>query len=457
MARRSQGQWWIDSNYPPALVGDPGIMKVDAQYNLYYNDLLSCALRILDFDGLPKTIDPTYLKMCLYQGGRVCVFRDIKGDGALRALDCATAGEPDIYYMPRYILITNPVFDGYSYQLEPGVDCAVIYCRECDRYQYGRQTGGLFGLIATTAQLLADNTISINVAVKNTRMINILAADQKITTTSLQEAVRRMYDGDPTIVVQSSLIDKLQALPLTDHADTQQLLHLLAVRQYIYSHFYEMIGLKTHDQLKKERLITAEIDEGVELAIFNIDDMIEEIQRGIDEANRIFGTEITLRLNPLIMQGMIADDQPETAAAPDATAATAAAPAETLGDQIEEDIAEAMGYELPPESEPEPEPELVDDQSEEPEPDGDQSETPTEETEPETEPAEEPEQDGESETDRESETEAESEQDPAPAVDVEISGDVGGDVQINVQIGGDDDADSGVPAEAGTDQPDDQP
>lgn len=442
MARRSQGQWWIDSNYPPAMIGDPGIMTVDAQYNIYYNDLLSCVLRILDFDGLPDTIDPTYLKMCLYQGGRVCIFRDTKGDGALRALDCATAGEPDIYYMPRYLLITNPKFDGYSYQLEPGVDCAVIYCRECDRYQYGRQTGGLFGLIATTAQLLADNTISINVATKNTRMVNILAADQKITTISLQEAVRKMYDGDPTIVVQSSLIDKLQALPLTDHADTQQLLHLLAVRQYIYSHFYEQIGLKTHDQLKKERLITAEIDEGVELAIFNIDDMIEEIQRGIDEANRIFGTEITLRLNPLIMQGMIADDQPETAAAPDATAAE---PAETLGDQIEEDIAEAMGYELPPEPDPEPEPEPVDDQSEEPEPEA------TEEPEPDA--TEEPEQDGESEPDGEDETEAEPE--PSPAVDVEISGDVGGDVQINVQIGGDDDADSGVSAETGADQSDD--
>lgn len=449
MARRSQGQWWIDSNYPPAMIRDPGIMTVDAQYNIYYNDLLSCVLRILDFDGLPDTIDPTYLKMCIYQGGRVAVFRDTKGDGALRALDCATAGEPDIYYMPRYILITNPTFAGYSYQLTPGVDCAVIYCRECDRYQYGRQTGGLFGLIATTAQLLADNTISINVATKNTRMTNILAADQRITTISLQEAVRKMYDGDPTVVVQSSLIDKLQALPLTDNIDTQQLLHLLAVRQYIYSHFYEQIGLKTHDQLKKERLITAEIDEGVELAIFNIDDMIEEIQRGIDEANRIFGTEISLRLNPLIMQGMIADDQPETAAEPDTMEV---APAETLGDQIEEDIAEAMGYDLPPDPDPEPD----EDQSEEPEaePDDDQSEEP--EPDPDDDQSEESQQDGESEPDGETETAAEPEPDPAPAVDVEISGDVGGDVQIDIQIGGEQDADRGVPAEAGTDQPDDQ-
>lgn len=434
MARRSQGQWWIDSNYPPALIGDPGIMTVDAQYSLYYNDLLSCVLRILDFDGLPDTIDPTYLKLSLYQGGRIAIFRDTKGDGALRALDCDTAGEPDIYYMPRYILITNPTFDGYSYQLTPGVDCAVIYCRECDRYQYGRQTGGLFGLIATTAQLLADNTISLNVATKNTRMINVLASDRKVTTMSLQEAVTRMYDGDPTVVVQSSLIDKLQALPLTDHTDTQQLLHLLAVRQYIYSHFYEQIGLKTHDQLKKERLITAEIDEGVELAIFNIDDMIAEITRGIEEANRIFGTSITLRLNPLIMEGMISDDQPETAASP--ATETAAAPAETLGDQIEEEIAEAMGYELPPD--PDPEPEADADQTEEtavetePAPDDDQSEEPAAEAEPDGDQTEEPEE--------------------APDVSVDISGDVGGDVTVSVQIGGDDGVDSAVSTETEADQ-----
>ena len=432
MAKKSQGQWWIKSNYPPAMLWEPGIMTVDAQYSIYYNDLLSCVLRILDFDGLPDTIDPTYLKLSLYQGGRVAIFRDTKGDGALRALDCATAGEPDIYYMPRYILITNPTFDGYSYELTPGVDCAVIYCRECDRYQYGRQTGGLFGLIATTAQLLADNTISLNVATKNTRMTNILASDRKITTMSLQEAVTRMYDGDPTVVVQSSLIDKLQALPLTDHTDTQQLLHLLAVRQYIYSHFYEQIGLKTHDQLKKERLITAEIDEGVELAIFNIDDMITEITRGIAEANSIFGTEITLRLNPLIMEGMIADDPPETAAAPQTE--TAAVPAETLGDQIEEQIAEAMGYELPPDPEPEPDDDQSEEPADDPEPDDDQSEEPAAETEP--------------------EPDAEQTETPeeAPDVSVDISGDVGGDVTISVQIGGDDDGDRAVPAETEADQ-----
>ena len=297
---RSPGQWWIDTNYPPNMLQCPGIMTVDQQYQIEFNDLLSCVYQVIQYDGLPDTVDPTYFKMCLYLGGRVAVFRDTRGDGAIRALDCAMAGRPDIYYMPSQIMIVNPTFAGYSYQLTPGEDVAVIYCREVDRYQYGRETGGLYGLISTMSQLLADNTCSINVATKNMRLTNILSANDTLTKKSIDIVIKKMYDGSPYECVQSSLVDQLNSLPMTQQTNTQQLLQLIQTRQYILSHFYEQIGLKTHDQIKKERLITSEIDEGTELAVFNIQDMIAEIQRGIDYANSIFGLSITMRIHPLI-------------------------------------------------------------------------------------------------------------------------------------------------------------
>ena len=37
------------------------------------------------------------------------------------------------------------------------------------------------------------------------------------------------------------------------------IMQLIESHQYILSHFYESLGLQTHDQMKKERLITAEI------------------------------------------------------------------------------------------------------------------------------------------------------------------------------------------------------
>ena len=309
----------MEHNYPPYMIRSPEVLSVDNLYDMYFNDLLSCCMQILIFDGLPDSIDPTWFKMCLLTAGRVAFFRDTKGDGELRALDCAIAGEPDIYYMPREVLIVNPAFKGYSYTLPIHSDqVAVVYCRECDRYQYARNTGGLYPLISSTAQLLADNTASINVATKNMRLTNILAADDTNTVSSMQLSLRKMYDGEPAIIVQKTLLDKIEPIPLTDHTNTQQLIQLLEVRQYIYAHFYEQIGLKTNDQRKKERLITAELDDGAELALFNVADMLESVTRGIEEVNRDFGTDIDVRLHPLIEATIdgSGDDQTEQPAEP---------------------------------------------------------------------------------------------------------------------------------------------
>lgn len=439
MARRSQGLWWIEENYPPAMIGEAGIMTTDAQYNIFYNDLLCCCCQIFDLQGLPETVDEIYLKFCLLQAGRVAIFRDTKGSGDLLGLDCATANKPNVYYMPTGVIITNPVFKGYSYQLTPGKDCAVIYCRDIDRYNYGRQTGGLFGLISTTAQMLADNTISINVATKNMRLTNLVAADDDNTLKSINIAMQKMYDGEPTIAVQNTLLDKLTAVPLTDHTNTQQLLQLLQVRQYIYAHFYESIGLKTHDQMKKERLITAEIDDGAELAVYNIMDMISQISAGIDEVNRLFGTDITLRVNPLILRTIEAGQAAPTASAPAADGETETETPEDAPviEEAEKLIAEEMGYSTEPEPEPEPEPEQEPEQD-----DGSGDGEPEQGADDQTEDGSgdgEPEQDDtQSDDDGSGDTEQ-----TGDGVQIVISGDVAGDITITQ--GGVDDGKADIP------------
>ena len=450
---RSQGQWWIDSNYPPAMLQDPGIMTVDSQYSIEFNNLLSCAYQVIRYNGLPDSVDPTYFKMCLYLGGRVALFRDTKGDGLIRGLDCSTEDKPTIYYMPSKILIVNPTFKGYSYSLTPGEDVAVIFCRECDRYQYGRETGGMYGLISSTAQLLADNTVSINVATKNMRLTNILSANDLNTKNSIDIVIKKMYNGEPYVCVQSSLVDQLSSIPMTETTNTQQLLQLLQTRQYIYAHFYEQLGLKTHDQIKKERLITSEIDEGTELAIFNIQDMLAEIQRGIDEANRIFSLNITIELHPLIAGTLdkpeeaepagnpapmeAADDQIDDAADPDPEELTASDPSQDFMQQIYVAAAErvaAMIRGQPADDQSEAEPD--DDQSDG-EPDDDQSDGEPDDDQSDGEPDDD-QSDGEPDDDQ---------SDGSVDVSIQVDGSVEGDIII---AGGDADGDN--ESEAGASQ-----
>ena len=321
-------------------------------YRYYFDFILKLLYRVILFDNVPETVSETFFKLILYTQGKVCFLDgELIGESGsqLLSLNCSRADTPDVYYIPRKVLVTNPRLKK-QYNITPGEQCEIVYLSETDKYNLSELNGGLFNLIERTATMLADNDISINIAQKNTRLVNLVSGDTQNTVDSIKAAIAKMYEGDPTIVVKSSLIDKLQGIPILQNTSNNNLIELIQTQQYIIAHFYESIGLLTHDQMKRERLITAEINDNLNLALFNIDDMLESIQEGLQRVNAMFGTNITARLNPIIIQ-----QQEEQEAA----AAQEAAPGDNLQPQPNEEPAEDPDEELTEEqsspSEPEPE------------------------------------------------------------------------------------------------------
>lgn len=295
-------------------------MHFDPLYRMYFRQLTYICMRLFVFDGIPATVDETFFKYCLIINGNAAFFRldqEIlenrqSGVHPLRPGDlvvqpCNRAEMQTLYYMHRRALITNPVFSK-TYNLIPGDDCEIVYLTEPDKYFYSMY-GGLYGLIGRTATILADNDISINVAQKNTRLTTVISADDKPTAISAEAAIEAMYDGDPYKIAQSSLVSDLHSFPMTQATSSREIVQLVEIRQYIYSHFYESIGIgQTHDNMKRERLISAELEDGVDLAAINIDDMLTTIREGLDRVNQMFGTEITVDLNPIVKRATEQED-----------------------------------------------------------------------------------------------------------------------------------------------------
>lgn len=400
----------------------PKKLHFSSLYRYYFDFILRLLYRVILFEGIPETVDETFFKLILYTQGKITFFDGQKIDEAasqLLALNCSRAAEPTVYYIPRQVLVTNPRLKK-SYTLTPGTDCEVIYLSEADKYNLSEINGGLYNLIERTATMLADNDISINIAQKNTRLVNLVSGDTQNTVDSIKAVIASMYEGNPTIVVKSSLIDKLQGVPIIQNSTNNNLIELIQVQQYIISHFYEQIGLTTHDQMKKERLITAEINDNIDLAIFNIDDILESIQEGLQRVNAMFGCNITARLNPIIEQ------QRQQREAQDAEPESDDTAWKVNDDLQNEELAEEEGgepEEQPPEPEPEPEEEAEEGQ---------------EESEAEPEPEQEPKQEtGEAAEEEPSEEgqEEEPEQAPEPEQNVEIN--IDGDNNTIIIQGGD--------------------
>ena len=302
-------------------------MDFDTLYRHYFDQLLYISMRLILLHDLPATIEETFLKYLILVNGKAVFFKlqeDI-GDGYqseviplhegdLVCMNGNKAENQTFYYQNRRVLVANPALKK-SYNLTPGVDCEIVYCTEPDKYKiFGR--GGLFALIARTATILADNDISINCAQKNTRLCNVIGADDAQTANSVTVAIQAMYKGEPFVVAQKSLVSDLVGVPMTQRTSTSDIVQLIEMRQYIYSHFYESLGLQTHDNMKKERLITDEINDNEEISALNIDDILHTIQEGLDRVNALFGTEIRAELNPIVQRAHEEDNQiqndPET-------------------------------------------------------------------------------------------------------------------------------------------------
>lgn len=275
------------------------ILTFDELYKSYYDQFRTLIYEIVQIDGLEETptVDPTFLKYCIFIVGKATFFKTKSGD--LRALNGTYSGVPDIYYIPELMIIANPRLEE-SYELKRGEECEVVYCREVDRYNLA-PFGGLFPLLSETATIIADNKISINVAQKNTRLVNLITADTEQSKRSAEAAINGMYAGLPYQVIQSNLVDELHSIPLMPNTTNRYLIDLIELEQYAMSHFLEKIGLYTHDQMKRERLITAEINDNSNLPIFNIYNIIKTINEGFDRVNAMFGTKYRAYLNPLIL------------------------------------------------------------------------------------------------------------------------------------------------------------
>ena len=296
-------------------------------YRYYFDYVLRLLYRVILIKGIPKTVNETFLKMILYTQGKICFMEgtQIGETGSdLLALNCSRSDTPDVYYIPQNVLVTNPRLKK-SYNLKRDEQCVVVYLSETDKYNASGINGGLYNFIETTAVTLADNMISLNIAQKNTRLVNILSGDTQNTVDSINAAIASMYEGKPTIVVKSSLIDKLQGVPIIPNASSNQnLTQLIEVNQYLLAHALEQIGICVHDQMKKERVISGELNDNLSFAFLSVDDIIVSMNEGFAAVNAKYGTELSAELNPIIIQQREAaaaapEDQTEDATPEDQT------------------------------------------------------------------------------------------------------------------------------------------
>lgn len=267
-------------------------------YQHFFRTLYNNASKVILIKGLPDDADYDFIMSQLLLVGRISVFED---KGKVYLLNGHIGGAPDEYYYPTRVLIANPILG--SFDLERDKKAVMVYLTPTDRLLDVPKVpslvyGGLFSLISMVANILSECMTTVNTTLMNTRVHAIYTADTESAARSAEPVLKSIYEGKPFSVVTSELLERLNVNPLSEHGLSNCLIETLEVCQYVLSLFWNGIGIDANYNMKRERLITAEVDKNVQSLIVPIQTILETLNSGFNKANKRFGTSLEAILNP---------------------------------------------------------------------------------------------------------------------------------------------------------------
>lgn len=289
--------------------GRGGVCDFKQNYDFYFkwltNKVMNCFIIKDRSNGKTETINWNYFKMNLILDGQICI-TDF-GD-SLYACIGNRGGEPDEYYLPRIFTIANPILGSKQVKIdETGV---VFYNTDVDAFSYTGNneifSGGLYDLISQTATLLADNIISINCNQINSRITAFFTAESEAQAIAGEVVLKKMYAGKPYQILRSDLIEKLNVNPINSSA-SGNITELVELHNYIVANFFQSIGVKSNNVMKRERLINSEIDSQNDYLKVSLLEILTSWQKGFDKLNEIYGTDISVNLNPALLDELLED------------------------------------------------------------------------------------------------------------------------------------------------------
>lgn len=291
----SNPSYWIGYSYAPPT-------NVEYLYHYWYQYLYNCCSKLIIINNLPEELEKEhdFIMQCLLLNGRVFFFKE---KSKMYALNGNLGGDITTYYHPDTIRTVNPILG--SIERTQDKDGELVWLTPMDKaYLAPNQfkTPGLTSLINIIAWLLADNVSSINCAQINTRVCAIYTAEDENSARAAELVLKGIYKGEPYKVVTSEMLKKFGVNPLSTQANSKTLTELIETHQYILAMFWNSIGIDCNSNMKRERLVTAEVEKNVQGLAVPIETMLETINDGLTRANAIFGTNMSAVMNPAYKQ-----------------------------------------------------------------------------------------------------------------------------------------------------------
>lgn len=250
------------------------------QLNKY---MLAKTLSMFEYQGLPETIPQRELERLLQTNGYAFITK--APDGELYAFAGSLGGtERDPYGQPTQITIANVALN-FNKTLDLNKDGVLL--RNDDLRI------GVMPVFEKCNTLLVENDVNMVMWGFNSRIQKLITAPDDKSKESADLYMKKIIDGDLSIIGDNAMFDgvKMQAPAASSGAGVQQ---MIEYQQYIKSEMFNEVGLSSNFNMKRERLISSEVDQAEDSLFPLVYNMMENRISGIAAMNETFGLNITV-------------------------------------------------------------------------------------------------------------------------------------------------------------------
>ena len=280
--------WYPEMNEKYDFDGKPDKGMLLSSYIRYF---LARLQSMFIYEGLPDSVPQKWLENYLLVNGS-CVWINTEDKGLI-VVRAGIGGQPDEYYIPKECIVANPyIADNDNKTYTRDVDCVLMVN---DTYAQG-----LLPLLKKYCSMLVENEVTMNIADIMSRASIILSAVDDNTKASAELFIKRLIEGNLSIIGETGMILANQDKDLTINqisASNGMLTNLIEYEQYIKASLYNDIGLQSNYNMKREAINSNESQLTEDQLHPLIDNMLKERQEALEKVNAMFGTNISVKFN----------------------------------------------------------------------------------------------------------------------------------------------------------------
>lgn len=270
------------------------VANVWSGYKYWYDKLLAYCLNIFEYKGLPTSLPAKEIESNLLITGHCVTFVPKKRSDIYTCFTYLSGF--DEYYNPTKATYAQPKLGAGTLTL--GENAVIIYNSDLQFSVLGQPIdGGLSTYLSRYARQLSDLESTINIKTVNERAPFMATADKDNVKDSVVDFFRKIILGERAVVTDSSIVPNLNAIDLGGKNSNEKIIDVILARDKILEQFYREIGVRFY-QSKRAQVNTEEVSANNDMLLISLDDMLLARQEGIDKVNDMFGTSISVSINP---------------------------------------------------------------------------------------------------------------------------------------------------------------